>query len=382
MKILNLCGYSWEIGGPSKVIYDHANVQLRLGAEVTILTPLSEGERLYIIPEGAKVVTVRRHWLARFIPEFSPELYRYYREHAHEYDIVHIHGPFHFAGWVPFWVKSRAKKVFTVHGTLDRWAIRKSGWKKKLISALFQRKYVEQCDLAQVHNPDEAEDLTRYLGHPHPHVVMINNGMKLSDYDRLPARGGFRARLGLAADTPLILFLSRINIKKGLDVLLPAFERVRKVYPAAVLAIVGPDDGYLADVQRFIEERKLASSILVPGMLTGTEKLEALVDADVFALPTYSESFSLAALEAMVCGAPVLTTDRIGFGHLLKVNPAAEVVVPTVDDVERGLLRLLGDADYRVHLAEKGRQFAREVADIDVVATRLYHAFESLLTRS
>ncbi|OZI05237.1 glycosyl transferase family 1 [Siphonobacter sp. BAB-5385] len=379
MKILNLCGYSWEIGGPAKVIYDHTNVQIQLGAEVTILTPLSEGERLYIIPEGAKVVTTKRHWLARFIPEFSPELYRYYRQHAHEYDIVHIHGPFHFAGWVPFWVRSKAKKVFTVHGTLDRWAMQKSGWKKQLISALFQRKYVAQCDLIQVHNPDEEEDLKRYLGHTHPHVVMINNGMLLSDYDQLPAKGIFRKKFGIAEQAPLILFLSRINVKKGLNLLLPAFQNLLKTYPEARLCITGPDDGYLSYVTDFIQKHQLSQQIILTGMLTGTDKLEAIVDADVFALPTYSESFSLAALEAMVCGTAVLTTDRIGFGHLLKQNHAAELVTHDVSDVERGLRRLIDDPVYRLQLAAKGQTFARDVADIKKVATRLYRAFESIL---
>lgn len=379
MKILNLCGYSWEIGGPSKVIYDHTNVQIRLGAEVTILTPLSEGERLYIVPEGAKVITTKRHWLARFIPEFSPELWQYYRKHAHEYDIVHIHGPFHFAGWVPFWTRSKAKKVFTVHGTLDRWAMKKSGWKKNLISALFQRKYVEQCDLIQVHNPDEEEDLVRYLGHPHPHVVTINNGMLLSDYDQLPAKGQFRQQYGLDSDTPLILFLSRINIKKGLDLLLPAFQHILREYPKARLFITGPDDGYLSYVTEFIQKNHLSEQIKLTGMLTGEDKLKAIVDADVFALPTYSESFSLAALEAMVCGTAVLTTDRIGFGHLLKQNHAAELVTHEVKDVERGLRRLISDSAYRTELAAKGQAFVRDVADINKVATKLYRAFEALI---
>ena len=182
MNILNLCGYSWEIGGPSKVIYDHARVQLSLGAQVSILTPLSPGERLYPVPDGARAITVPRHRLARLVPEFSPELFSYYKEHVAEYDLVHIHGPFHFAGWVPFLTQTNAKKVFTVHGTLDRWAMQKSGWKKQLIGGLFQKKFVEKCDLVQVHNPDEAEDLVRFLGHPHPNTVMINNGMDLTDY--------------------------------------------------------------------------------------------------------------------------------------------------------------------------------------------------------
>lgn len=261
MRILNLCGYSWEIGGPSKVIYDHTRVQLSLGAQVTILTPLSPGERLYPVPDGAEAITVPRHRLARFVPEFSPELLRFYRQNAHRFDLVHIHGPFHFAGWVPFMAQTQAKKVFTVHGTLDRWAMRKSAWKKQLIGSLFQKNFVDKCELVQVHNPDEAEDLVRFLGHSHPNTVMINNGMDLTDYERLPARNAFRSRIGVSENTPLILFLSRINVKKGLNLLLPAFEEILKTLPEARLAIVGPDDGYLNWVQQYVTGHGLADRV-------------------------------------------------------------------------------------------------------------------------
>ena len=72
MKILNICGYSWDIGGPPKIIYDHAIEQMKMGAEVTILTPISVGQKLYSIPEGAKVITCKRHWFSKFWAEFSP----------------------------------------------------------------------------------------------------------------------------------------------------------------------------------------------------------------------------------------------------------------------------------------------------------------------
>lgn len=379
MKILNLCGYSWEIGGPSKVIHDHAEIQTRLGAEVSIFTPLSPNENLYPVPKGVLIETFPRHKLARFIPEFSPELLKRYRQVADNYDIVHLHGAFHFAGWIPFLASSRPKKVFTLHGTLDSWALKKSASKKKIIQIAFQSKIISACDLVQVHNPDEAEDLKRFIGKTHPNVAMINNGMPLGMFDHLPQKGQFRARLGISDDQPLILFLSRINIKKGLNLLLPAFKQLLTSYPDAHLAIVGPDDGYLHWVQSFIANELPKSNVTYVGMLTGNEKFEALVDANVYAQPTYSESFSLATLEAMMCGTPTLTTNRIGFGHFLRDFPAAEVVDTTIDAVSVGLLKILGNKDYQQKLRLDGPKFVRKYADIEVVAKNLYHRFEDLL---
>jgi hypothetical protein len=77
LRILHICAYTWDIGGPPKVIYDNAVVQLANGAEVTILTPISEGQKLYPVPDGAEIVCCKRHGLARIWAEFSPELYQW-----------------------------------------------------------------------------------------------------------------------------------------------------------------------------------------------------------------------------------------------------------------------------------------------------------------
>jgi glycosyltransferase involved in cell wall biosynthesis len=379
MKLLNICGYSWEIGGPSQVIFDHTKVQLRLGAEVTILAPQSPGERMYPVPTGARLLTVPRHPLARVLPEFSPDLYSYVRDHADEYDLIHLHGLFHFGSMYPLAVRTRARRVLTIHGTLDRWAVRKSRWKKSLVSALLQRHLLDRADLIHVHNGDEADDVHRYLGHAPRRLLVCNNGMDLEQYARLPQPGTFRERWQLSANEKIVLFLSRLNVKKGLDLLLPAFRELAARRPDVRLVIAGPDDGYQGAVEQFVAENNLGPRVLLTGMLTGDEKLAAFVDADVFALPTYSESFSIAALEAMLIGSPALLSDRVGFGEQLRATGAAHVAKLDPESVRRGLELLLDDAAYAADLRARGPRFVREFADINVVATRLYRAFEEVV---
>ncbi len=379
MKILNICGYSWEIGGPSQVIYEHTKVQLRLGAEVTILTPESPGERIYPVPDGARLITVPRHPLARLLPEFSPDLYRYVRDHADEYDLVHLHGLFHFGSMYPLARRMRARRVLTIHGTLDRWAMRKSRWKKELVSTLFQRRLLGNADLIHVHNQDEADDVQRYLGCAPRRLLVCNNGMDLTAYATLPERGSFRQAHGIAASEKVILFLSRLNVKKGLDLLLPAFRDLAAQRPDVRLAVVGPDDGYRANVETFVRENSLPDRVLLTGMLTGADKLAAFRDADLFALPTYSESFSIAALEAMLLGLPALLSDRVGFGDQLRSTGAAHLTELNAVSVQKGLEKLLDDVAYADDLRQRGPQFVCDFADINVVATRLYRAFEALL---
>lgn len=379
MKILNICGYSWEIGGPAKVIFDHTTEQLRLGAEVTILTPLSPGENVYPVPAGARLVTVPRHRLARFLPEYSPQLHAFFRQHADEFDVVHLHGLFHFGSLMPLVTRTRARRVVTVHGTLEPWALRKGRWKKALFSRLFQRKWLDRADLVHVFHPDEAADVTRYLGHAPRRMVVCGNGIDLSAYANSPAPGTFRQAHGVGATEKMILFLGRLNVKKGLDLLLPAFRQLAAARPDVRLILAGPDDGYRADAERFVAEHRLSDRVLLPGILKGEAKLAALRDADAFALPSYSEGYSMAALESLLMGVPSLLSDRVGFGEELRRTEAALLTDLTVDAVQRGLEKLLDEPAYAEELRQKGPEFVRRFADIRVVAPRLYRAFEDLL---
>lgn len=379
MNILNICGYSWEIGGPAKVIFDHTAEQLRRGASVTILTPLSSHERVYPVPDGARLVTVPRHPLARLFPEFSPQLADFIRRHADEYDLIHLHGLFHFGTLLPLALRTRARRVVTVHGTLEPWALRQGRWKKAIFSQLFQKKLLDRADLIHAFHQEEATDVTRYLGHPPRRMVICGNGIDASAYANLPPRGTFRSEHGLGPNKKLILFLSRLNAKKGLDLLLAAFRELAPTHPDAHLVLAGPDDGYRAEAERFVAEHRLADRVLLPGMLTGRDKLAAFADADAFALPSYSEGYSIAALEALLTGTPALLSNRVGFATEVRQAEAALLTDLSVDGVRRGLEALLTNATLSAELREKGPRFVHEFADIRVVALRLYTAFEDLL---
>ncbi|MBC8154330.1 MAG: glycosyltransferase, partial [Bacteroidetes bacterium] len=270
MRILHICAYSWSIGGPPKVIYDHAEVALRHGHAVTIASPLSPGEKVYPVPAGGKVVTFpRTEPVSRFFREFSVGLHHYLKSHIHEFDIIHCHGLWHYGALAPFLLDRRVAKVVTIHGLLDRWALRQSYWKKWLMSSLFQKRYLRRADLIHLINPDEKDDLLRHLGYHHPRTIVIPNGVRVSDFAHRPPAGTFRRAFSLPEEKKLVLFLSRLNRKKGLDLLLPAFKQYCDANPDALLIIAGPDDGYEAQVRAFVAEHALTDSIRLVGMLTG-----------------------------------------------------------------------------------------------------------------
>ncbi|GAB4045214.1 glycosyltransferase [Spirosoma litoris] len=383
MRILNICAYTWQAGGPPKIIFDHTQVVLRYGHQVDILSPFTPGEKPYPVPEGANLILCKRTPLiSRFFREFSVELYQYLQKHIHEYDVIHCHGLWHFGTLAPFMLDRKIAKVITIHGVLDRWVYAHNNWKKELMNSLAQKAYLRRADLVQINNTDEQEDILRYLGQPHPNVVVIPNGVKTSDFAQLPPKGTFRQKFNIPANKQLVLFMSRLNVKKGLDLLLPGFRDYVQKYPNTILALAGSDDGYQATTRQFIDQHNLSDSIRLVGMLTGDDKKAALADADIFTLPSYSEGFSMAVLEAMAAGTPALVSDRVGFGDTIRQYEAAGLLSSlTPEAVTAGLEKLLGDDLLRRQVAQNATGMVKKLYDIDVVAKQLLDEYTKIVQK-
>lgn len=380
MRILNICGYTWAIGGPARIIYDHTLEVLKQGHRVDILSPISPDDVPYPVPEGATLILCKRTpFLSKIYREFSVELYQYLKKNIHLYDVIHIHGIWHFGSLAPFLIKSKAVTVITIHGLLDQWAVNHHRWKKDLVTFLYQKKLLGNADLIQINNTDEEQDVLRYLGYRPKNLVIIPNGMQMSDYQQLPDHGTFRKHFELDPTKKIVLFMARLNIKKGLDILLPAFKNYIQKQNDSLLILAGPDDGFQKEVESFIEQHQLEAKIKLVGMLTADIKKAALADADLFVLPSYSEGFSIAVLEAMTSKVPALVSDRVGFGDYIKRYDAACLTDLTTESVCENLERTLQNAPYRNQLAENAYQMVRENFDISIVANRLLDEYKKIL---
>ncbi|NIJ53721.1 glycosyltransferase [Dyadobacter arcticus] len=379
MRILNICAYTWAIGGPARIIYDHTTEVLAQGHQVDILSPMTPGEKMYMVPDGARLIEcARTSPLSNYYREFSTEMYQFLKKHIHEYDVIHMHGIWHFGSLAPFLIPNNAVKVITIHGLLDKWAIAHSKWKKQLVTLLYQKRLLGKADLIQINNTDEEEDVIRYLGYRPKNMVIVPNGMKLSDYESLPAKGTFRAKNQITSDQQMILFMGRLNIKKGLDLLLPAFKQIQEQLPTAILILAGPNDGYQAETEDFIQRNNLDDRIKLVGMLTDTLKKEALADADLFVLPSYSEGFSIAVLEAMTCKIPTVVSDRVGFGDYIRRYESSYFTPLSSEGVAAGILKILQDKSYAEELRNRAYRMVTENFDIKVVANHLLEEYKKI----
>ena len=218
------------------------------------------------------------------------------------------------------------------------WALAHSGWKKRLLGWAFQNRDLHRAACIHVNSRAEAAGI-RGFGLKQP-IAIIPNGVDATFLGPLPGREQFERAFPQAAGRRIVLFMGRLHKKKGLGLLLRAWARLASQFTDWIVVIAGPDRGFETPARRLIQELGLAPSVILTGNLQGEAKREALGAAEVFVLPSFSEGFSMAVLEAMACSLPVLLTPQCNFPEAAASGAAVEVE-PNVGSVESGLRRVL-----------------------------------------
>jgi glycosyltransferase involved in cell wall biosynthesis len=171
----------------------------------------------------------------------------------------------------------------------------------------------------------------------------------------------------------LLLFLSRIQEKKGCDLLVRAFAQVASLDPTLQLVIAGPDQtGWVAKLRDMAQEAGVAHRISWPGMLQKAMKWGAFYSAEVFVLPSHQENFGIAVAEALGCGLPVLISDRVNIWREVAAAGAGAVAPDTVE----GTTRLLRDwlalsAAQRQTMAQNARRLFDQRYTVSAMAQDL-----------
>ncbi|MDF2926672.1 MAG: hypothetical protein K0R57_5586 [Paenibacillaceae bacterium] len=278
-----------------------------------------------------------------------------------QYDLVHIHSLYLFHGLMAGYYcrKFGVPYVICPHGSLDPFLYGRHRFRKAFMEWLFENRNIKHA--AAMHFTTQEE---MRLAKPvtfEAQGFVVPNGLDLAEYDRLPPKGQFRGQYPQLEGKRMLLFFSRLNFKKGLDILVKAFSAVKKEHPDTMLVITGPDnENYGVQVKQWIGEEGLQDDVLFTGMLTGEDKLAVLNDADLFVLPSYSENFGIAVIEALACGVPVVISDKVNIWREVAEYPAGRVAPCDPDAFSRQIGELLSDQPAAKQLGENGVQLVRD----------------------
>lgn len=382
MKVLHVIpSVGFRRGGPSRVVLDMCRGLAKAGVNVTLATTDDDGAGRLSVPLGQPIdkdgVTC---WYfprqTRFYTASWP-LTTWLWRHVADYDLVHVHGVFSYSSLPATLCAQRAGApyIVTPHGILRSWGMQKRRpLLKRLSFHLIERRILRHAAL--IHYTSEQERLEAEELGVRTLSAIIPLGIALSTFERLPPPGTFRRRYSQMGGRILLLSLSRLDPIKGLDLLLPAFAQVRQAQPDVALVLAGcgaPD--YEAWLRARVRKLGLEADVVFTGFLEAEQKLAALADCDLFVLPSYSESFGMAVVEAMACGKPVVVSDQVAIHREIAEAEAGLVVPCQVEALVEAIARLAGDTKVRWRLGGSGRRLARECFSREAMTARLVQVY-------
>jgi glycosyltransferase involved in cell wall biosynthesis len=323
----------------------------------------------------------RTYEFPRLKPDFlyyAPELGHRAKQMVREADVVHGHGFYVGTNWLLGREARRQQKplVYHVHGFFEPWILNRSRWKKRLVHWLFEDSNFRHVRLWRALTEKEAGQI-RSQGLKAP-IVVVPIGVDPNSYE-VPYQPDEPIETPLVGNLtktrPRLVFVSRIHPKKGLDLLLPAWAALGPLAQQWELVIAGPDEGgYASVVDASIRRLGLEHSVRRVGKVSHEAKVKLLKSADLFVLPSYSEGFTSAILEAMAASLPVVATNSCNFPELFRQGGGWECA-PTQDSLEESLEEALGATDQeRRQRGGMGRQLLHREYTWPRIAQRLLDA--------
>jgi glycosyltransferase involved in cell wall biosynthesis len=287
------------------------------------------------------------------------------------FDVVHTHSVF-------LWPTTAAARAARAHGIpyilAPRGMLvadlmrRKSWFAKRAWMVAIERHNVEAAAAVHATSKVEADDIRR-LGLRYQRIIIVGNGTEM------PGPGASAQESVTIDQQRQILFLGRINWKKGLDRLIPAMVHL----PEAELIVAGDDEeGYRATMEALARSLGVASRVRFLGPMHGPEKSALLASAAVLALPSYSENFGNVILEAMAASCPVVVTPEVGLAGVVSDSGAGLVIPGNPEPLVRALRSILADRDIARAMGEAGRKTVAERFTWEVVAREMEQAYRQI----
>jgi len=360
-------------------------------ASVTVITTDSNGdvdEAPLDVPlgqpveqDGYEVIYFRCSPFRRY--KFSAPLLRWLWANAHRYDIAHIHALFSPVSTSAATVCRLKKLPYLMRplGTLDPADLAKKKQIKKIYAALLERPNL--AGAAAIHFTSNLESkVSERFGVSTPDIV-VPLGVALPNLpDRISAQHAIRERFNIPQERPILLFMSRIDPKKGFDLLLPALAQLYENNSPFHFLLCGAnpqDRAYETQIQQQIQAASWSAQATINGFVSGELKAQILSAADAFVLPSYYENFGIAVAEAMAAKLPVIISDQVHIWPAIAQSESGWVVPTEVAPLVAAMTEALSSEEARSQRGENAQQCAKENYSWDAIAERILTIYRGLL---
>ena len=371
-------------GGPIYTVHGLCRALVERGHDVHVHTTNVDGPGVSDVPtdRAVEVEGVAVHYFATGFGRRlyrSPTMCRALKMTGASFDIIHLHSVFLWptmaAGRIAR--QRRIPYIVTPRGMLVADLIaRKSRTVKRAWINLFERRNIEHA--AAVHFTSQIEaDAMRSMGLESRMSAIIPNGLDAADVPAMPSADDL-AWVGKLPQ-PFVLYLGRINWKKGLDRLIAAMARVERMD----LVVAGYDDDQYRETLLSLADRQgITHRIQFIGAVTGTRKWALLRQARMLVLPSYSENFGMVVLEAMAVGCPVVVTTEVGLAPVVKASGAGLVVTGDPGELATAIALIDEHEDARTKMGDAGRRTATDQFSWATVAVEMETLYKSCIDQA
>lgn len=388
MKILQIVpSVSLVYGGPSQMVLGLSKALANEGLNLTLITTNSNGDqgqlpldvplKTPIKQDGYEIIYFQCSPFKRY--KFSIDLLMWLNQNSNNYNLAHIHALFSPVSTAAATICRKKKLPYILRplGTLDPADLQKKKQLKKIYGYLLEKPNL--FGAAGIHFTSQKEsDVSHRFGVKTKDLV-VPLGVEVPN--NLPSLNVTRQKLGINENTPLILFMSRIEPKKGLDLLIPALETLLNegLNFHFILAGANPQDqNYENSIKDKITNSLLAKCTTITGFVTGKNKLELLQDADLFVLPSYYENFGIAVAEAMAMGIPVVISNEVYIWQEIEKAKAGWICNCNKDDLVQQLKLAILDQNARIERGLNAQKLVKEKYSWQAIARQMIAIYQDL----
>jgi glycosyltransferase involved in cell wall biosynthesis len=391
MRILQIVpSFSLVYGGPSQMVRGFSSALAQEGIEITLLTTNTDGDagqapldvplKKPIQQDNYQVIYFPCSPFRRY--KFSLDLLQWLSNNASEYHLAHIHALFSPVSTAAATIARFKHLPYIMRplGTLDPADLQKKRQLKQIYGWLWEKPNL--AGAAAVHFTSQQEALISHRFGAKTKDLILPLGV---DIPQLPDRGMARRQFGIDHDVPIILFMSRLDRKKGLDLLLPALERLQTAGWDFHFVLAGgnpQDSEYVAEIERAIALSSLQQRTTITGFVRGEIKLALLQDADLFVLPSYYENFGIAVAEAMATGTPVVISNGIHIWQEIERAGAGWVSECDLERLTETLTEALRSPELRQEKAINARNLVQKHYNWKAIAQQTIEIYSKIIAES
>lgn len=372
-------------GGPSKAIGQMERVLAAAGVEVVTVTTDDDGNATRLpVSIGTAVPSngATRFYFSRQTRPYkaSLPLLKWLRREVRGFDLVHVHALFSFAPVVAAWIARSAGVPYIIRplGVLNRYGMEQRRSRLKALSIeLLEGRLLR--DAAAVHFTSDQERVeAETLG------IRMRSTVVALGIEPMPAASKdifLAAHPGLGSRR--LLFLSRVDPKKNIEVLLEAVALTRQSIPSLSLIMCGDGDkAYLSHLKALSSDLGLDGCVAWTGHVDGALKSSAFAAAELFVLPSFSENFGIAAVEALSAGLPCILGEGVAVASRVVAAGAGMAVAPTADALAGAIIAMLSAPAELTRAGARARELAATEYSLDAMGRGLRAMYATACARN